>query len=981
MLTLRNLLRLLSIAITILMFALLIVYLGQVAANPDEQPGRPDQTTLTVPPQANHAIQRGSDNVSEDAYVSPITQAARPFTHMLLRWAATRPTSSTLHLEVRVSPTGTTWSAWAPVIEDSDLWMPADGETVAWSQVLYAGEARFWQVRARYQPNAGGELPALQQVDVHTVDARFTPAPQSNQQHELEINAARAVAPNSTDGKIQSVARPPVVNRTDWLCPDGEGSRVSPAYATVNHLVIHHTDDSNTLGGSESNWGDRVRAIWSFHTFSRGWGDIGYNYLVDPNGVIYEGRSGGDDAVGFHDTANYGSMGVSMIGTYINVTPTDRAQSSLVELLGWKASQKGIDPLGSSFYLGCSYSNYCNPFNLGAVVLNIAGHREVTPQHTTCPGDALANLLPTIRTRVQDRLNGGGGPPDNGDLVIEEQESTFTRSNANWHTTTCGDNGGALYTYATDTITDSTNSATWRPTIPTTGRYRVFAYITHGCNLSPLTDHANYQILSADGVLTHTLSQNASEGWVDLGGYTFTAGISGAVQLNDLTGESFADGRSILFDSLKWVAESELVAVDLLNMQVDRTTVAAGDLVKVTFTVKNSGGVTVTGQAPQAGTLPTGGFDPQNGYVYDEGECFLGANDQSYPTFPKETGSFRVTLGAVDRTVACAGATSGYPWRWGLNGALAPAETRVITGYVRFTTPGTVTLQAGLIQEYVRYFATNVATTTITITNELQVPSVVAYDSALRPLAQVYQLGAVPANLLARTRNALSITHTNFLGERPWEGSPRDWRTQGITGTTQPLVVAQTRVFTAPISGTYTFRTTADDGAWLWVDGQLVINRSLPGEQGEGQTDTTGTTRLITGTHTLSVLFVDQANGATMGYAVQPPNSNGFAVPLDGIGGNAMRFATTFTYTPTITIGGDDQGGSGLARLRYSWDGRTWKEAPSGQVALGQLANGAYQLRYQAIDNAGNATALRDLRFNVNTQLHIQRVFLPIVLR
>src|SRR3712207_2019287 len=127
-----------------------------------------------------------------------------------------------------------------------------------------------------------------------------------------------------------------------------------------------------------------------------------------PYTTLFRSRAGSTDprrdAVGFHDTANYGSMGVALLGTYEHVAPSAAAQHSLVNLLSWKACQREIDPLGRSRYAGCARSQYCAPANPDAVLPNITGHREVIPGRTACPGDTLMGLLPTIRLRVAARL-------------------------------------------------------------------------------------------------------------------------------------------------------------------------------------------------------------------------------------------------------------------------------------------------------------------------------------------------------------------------------------------------------------------------------------------------------------------------------------------------------------------------------------------------------------------------------------------------
>ncbi|HEU5015686.1 MAG TPA: N-acetylmuramoyl-L-alanine amidase, partial [Roseiflexaceae bacterium] len=540
-----------------LLCLLLVAALPPAAKAQSSDGGRPDQIVLT-PPERNQSLRSatGTD------YLSPSTEAPHAFTHMLLRWQASVPEGASMQLEVRASADGSTWTHWTAVEENDDLWMPDDGPNTTWSQTIDAGfAARFWQVRGSFTSAPSGALPELKRVDVNTVDVT-TFAPRQT----------TAATPRAQPNGL--LAKPDVVSRAAWGCPDGEGSRVRPAYYPVNHMVVHHTADSNTLLDGEPNWAARVRAEWSFHTFTRGWGDVGYNYLIDPNGVIYEGRAGGDDAVAFHDTANYGSMGVVLIGTYNAVQPTAATQNSLVALLSWKASQKRIDPLGRSYYYGCAISTYCYPYNRGAIVLNIAGHRNVMPGQTTCPGDQTIDILPNIRNRVKQALD--GTPADNGDLEIDELETSFARSNANWYDATCGAGGHTYYTFGTDNPAESTNSATWRPNVPAADTYRVFAHIPQGCGLGTApyaTQKAVYKIHSADGDFQRTVDQNTADEWVDLGLYHFGAGTDGAVELSDMTGDPFSARKVVFFDSVKWVPESDSTNVALVNVAYDKDTV------------------------------------------------------------------------------------------------------------------------------------------------------------------------------------------------------------------------------------------------------------------------------------------------------------------------------------------------------------------------------------------------------------------------
>jgi len=958
----------LLIAASILITLTLSASQADARALADAATGRPDKAVLSTEPAPGAALLAGIGA----GYLSPVSAAPRPFTHMLLRWEASQPVSHTLTLEVRASLDGTAWTRWGEVEENPDLHVPADGADVFWSQEIYAGEgARFWQVRAHMDPGPDGALPELRRVEVNTVDARF--GPQSPQP-----------APALMAGELASVGKPGVVSRMAWGSPDGQSSRARPVYYPVNHMVVHHSADANSLSGGQQSWADRVRAIWSFHTFTRGWGDVGYNYLIDPNGVIYEGRAGGDDAVAFHDTANYGSMGVVLIGTYASVDPQPRAVDQLVELLAWKAGQKRIDPLGRSFYYGCSISRYCNPFHAGAVVENIAGHRQATPGHTTCPGDRLLDTLPSVRQRVGARLNGGAGGGDNGDLTIDELERSFQRSSASWYTS-CGYGGSAIYTYATDSAAESSNSATWTPNIPAAGRYRVLVHIPEGCDAGAPTANARYRVRSAEGEREVRVNQGAQRGWVSLGSFQFNAGTGGSVFLDDLTGEPYSARRVVFFDAVQFVREApEARRVDLLAVRPERTTVAAGELLKVTFTIRNSGSATAESQDPQAGTRPDldASYDPANGYVYDEGECFLGAPGQDYPAFPKEGGRFRLTLGPANRQVTCGGESGGYPWRWGIDGPLAPGETREVVGYVRFREPGTVQLQAGLIQEYVAYQAQGLAVPAITVTAERQAPAPVAYDEQLRPMAQAYRLGAMPDNFLARTRSPLSIVRGDYLGSFAWDGALADWADGGpVPGVVDNFIVEQTRVFIAPVEGEYRFELTSDDGAWLWVDRQVVAQ--APGLH--AATTQTGSVRLAAGRHVLSIKYFERSGDAVAGYRVQMPGWPEFGPLVDGLAGVGAevdtRLGPVFRRLRGLTLAADDMGGAGMSALRVSLDGVEWRNLPGGSVNLGELVDGSYTLRYKAVDAAGNESPESLLRLQVNSAAREERLYLPALAR
>lgn len=193
---------------------------------------------------------------------------------------------------------------------------------------------------------------------------------------------------NSAD----SYPRPPVVTRTEWGCPQGQGSLGSPSLTNPSHLIVHHS-----AGTSSSNdWPAVVRAIYTLHTQSNGWSDIGYNWLVDANGVIYQGRAWwqntNDNVLGAHFCGkNSNTMGVCVMGTYTSVSPTEAAKASLAEILAYKADERNINPLGNSHHTAS-----------GLTLNNISGHKNGCA--TECPGTNLYNQLPTIRNTVYELL-------------------------------------------------------------------------------------------------------------------------------------------------------------------------------------------------------------------------------------------------------------------------------------------------------------------------------------------------------------------------------------------------------------------------------------------------------------------------------------------------------------------------------------------------------------------------------------------------
>ncbi len=208
-------------------------------------------------------------------------------------------------------------------------------------------------------------------------------------------------------GDCQQV--PPSVSRSvwgaQWNLSDNKIFKGNPTYTPVTHLIIHHSAGNNT----SSNWAAIVAAYFDTHVNTNGWSDIGYNWLIAPDGTLFVGRGGGDGVVGAHMCGyNANTMGVCLIGNFTTVEPSLSARSKLEQLLAAKATKFMIDPLGISTIRSQT-----------GTMDNISGHRDgCTPSYTDCPGNLLYAKLTVLRKNVKTTL--AGCATSNGDLEIPD---------------------------------------------------------------------------------------------------------------------------------------------------------------------------------------------------------------------------------------------------------------------------------------------------------------------------------------------------------------------------------------------------------------------------------------------------------------------------------------------------------------------------------------------------------------------------------
>ncbi len=199
--------------------------------------------------------------------------------------------------------------------------------------------------------------------------------------------------PLETQTATRNCDLPDYCDRDCW-CPSGNcDPQGNPQQTTPTHIIVHH---SGTNYSANTDYKLVVLSYWDYHVNTHGWNDIGYNWLVDPNGVLYEGRGSGIQGAHF-SCMNSHTMGVCVIGNFETATPTTETITMLENLIAWEATDKGIDVLTHSYHSASQLDLY-----------HISGHRDGNPSPvgcpsgTLCPGANLYALLPNIRTDVSN---------------------------------------------------------------------------------------------------------------------------------------------------------------------------------------------------------------------------------------------------------------------------------------------------------------------------------------------------------------------------------------------------------------------------------------------------------------------------------------------------------------------------------------------------------------------------------------------------
>lgn len=322
-------------------------------------------------------------------------------THLGLHWIIGEQSPGALSVEVRTSQDSQAWSKWQSVT------IEATGESSRGQELfgaLVPGErGTFAQYRVTFRSD---DATALNQMTVTAINVEDGPA---------LFPAPIAVSSTDASFPLPDGSSVSIVSREGWGCDEslrfrGKNERWPEMYVPAKKVVLHHTATSNTYvdGAAE------VRAIYTYHARTLGWGDIGYNLVIDKAGMIYEGRHGRGESsarqiasagvVAGHVLGhNYGSSGIAVLGnsSASDWQSTPAMLQAIEDAFTFECGRHFIDPRASSDFLKSD-----GTWHRG--MDHCSGHLDSFA--TECPGTVLYSHLATLRHDVAARLQGETPP-------------------------------------------------------------------------------------------------------------------------------------------------------------------------------------------------------------------------------------------------------------------------------------------------------------------------------------------------------------------------------------------------------------------------------------------------------------------------------------------------------------------------------------------------------------------------------------------
>ncbi|MGW1544580.1 N-acetylmuramoyl-L-alanine amidase [Streptomyces sp. NPDC002309] len=240
-------------------------------------------------------------------------------------------------------------------------------------------------------------------------DNTATATPTDSASPSASASASPSPSATTPSAPPSTVPRPPITSRAGWGADESLSPDPSEYNADVKAVFVHHTTGANDYSCAES--ASLVRGIYAYHTQVSGWNDVGYNFIVDKCGTVFEGRKGGVDlpVLGAHTYGwNREATGIAVLGEHTSIGASNAALASVARVASWKLGQYGADPAGTvQLNAGATQKNYTGTsFTAGTKYTfnRISGHRDAF--NTECPGNSLYPQLPTIRAWAAGPVQG-----------------------------------------------------------------------------------------------------------------------------------------------------------------------------------------------------------------------------------------------------------------------------------------------------------------------------------------------------------------------------------------------------------------------------------------------------------------------------------------------------------------------------------------------------------------------------------------------
>ena len=442
------------------------------------------------------------------------------------------------------------------------------------------------------------------------------------QSQKVGIATAETLTQNqSLEGSAVSpqgalVLRPRIVSRAEWGADETWRDPVPKMGTTLLAGIVHHTASTNNYTPGEAP--AQMRNLYAYFTKSLNYADMGYNFLVDKYGTIYEGRSGCTYGAANCDSAtmpvqgahtaglNANTFGVSAIGNYDVLAPENPAAmvESISSLMAWKLAPYGLDPNANAYILSTDTSG-SSKYSAGqtAITQVISGHRDVGK--TACPGRYLYPYLADVRARVTALLvpeirNLNVTPTLlNAAEISPVSVNAIIPAEATWNVEVKNAESGTVVRAVTGTqISSGPMEYSWNlkdtsGAVVPIGRYEITLNASVGGTALPPASNvvaiASVPQAVSSVAFTQTSSTNTTISWVSDSKITYPVSAN-VYRTSDNSGATWSDWTSTVFSQFtsSWAqGKTYLVEIKSLSAIGESQVVQASYVVPASYIVPN----------------------------------------------------------------------------------------------------------------------------------------------------------------------------------------------------------------------------------------------------------------------------------------------------------------------------------------------------------------------------------------------------------